>query len=58
MGFLGSDEFRQGMIIAFYTNFLMRPPDPAGLAAWISSGMSLEQIRQGFEGSDEFFANG
>jgi hypothetical protein len=58
LAFLESNEFRTGMITAFYTNFLLRPPDPAGLAAWVGSGESLDQIREGFEMSAEFFANG
>jgi hypothetical protein len=58
LGFLESNEYRMGMITAFYTNFLMRQPDPVGMAAWMASGQSLDQIRQGFEMSDEFFADG
>jgi hypothetical protein len=58
LGFLESNEFRTGMITAFYTNFLLRPPDPLGLAAWVGSGQSLDQIREGFEMSAEFFTNG
>jgi len=46
------------MVTAFYSNFLQRSPDPNGLAAWVASGQSLDHIRQGFEMSDEFFANG
>jgi hypothetical protein len=58
LGFLESNEFRTGMITAFYTNFLIRPPDPLGLAAWVGSGQSMDQIREGFEMSAEFFTNG
>jgi len=58
LSFLESNEFRTGMISAFYGNFLLRPPDALGLAAWVASGQSLDQIRQGFEMSDEFFTNG
>jgi hypothetical protein len=46
------------MITAFYMNFLLRPLDSAGLAAWVTLGESLAEIRDGFEMSDEFFANG
>ena len=58
LGFLESNEFRIGMVTAFYSNFLLRAPDAAGLAAWVASGQSLDHIRQGFEMSGEFLANG
>ena len=58
LGFLESNEFRIGMVTAFYSNFLLRPPDAAGLAAWVASAQSLDHIRQGFEMSGEFLANG
>jgi hypothetical protein len=58
LGFLESNELRTGAVTLFYTTFLQRSPDAAGLAAWVGSGQSLEHIREGFETSSEFFSNG
>jgi hypothetical protein len=57
LGFVESTEFRTNMVTAFYSNFLQRAPDAAGLAAWVRSGQDLNHIRQGFEMSNEFFAD-
>jgi hypothetical protein len=45
-------------VTAFYTNLLNRQADAAGLEAWASSGLNLEQIREAFMASDEAFLNG
>jgi len=34
---------------------LQRPDDPGGLASWVSSGLSLNGVRIGFQASPEFF---
>ena len=57
-GFLGSNEFRTEMTTAFYSTFLHRDSDAAGLNGWVSSGLDLKHVREGFEGSGEFFADG
>jgi hypothetical protein len=58
LGFLESNELRTGAVTQFYTTFLQRSPDAAGLAAWVGSRQDLEHIREGFEMSAEFFSNG
>ena len=57
-GFLGSNEFRTEMTTAFYSTFLHRDSDAAGLNGWVSSGLDLKHVREGFEGSGEFLADG
>jgi hypothetical protein len=57
LGFLESNEFRTGAVDSFYSTLLQRAADAAGLTAWVQSGKDLEHIRQGFEGSAEFFAD-
>jgi hypothetical protein len=58
LGFLDSSEFRTAAITGYYVEFLQRLPEAPGLAGWLGSGLSLEQIRLGFESSGEFLANG
>jgi hypothetical protein len=56
--FVDSIEFREGVVAAFYVNLLSRPADLAGLIAWASSNLDLQQIREAFLASDEAFMNG
>jgi len=58
LGFLGSSEFRTAAVTDYYVEFLQRLPDAPGLAGWLASGLSLEQIRVGLESSGEFLADG
>lgn len=52
--FLESNEFRADMITAFYGAFLSRSPDAGGLGGWVTSGIDLMHVREGFAASDEF----
>jgi hypothetical protein len=55
--FVTSPEFRTDVITALYAAILHRLPDPLGLAAWLSSSLSLHDIRVAFFASGEAFAN-
>jgi hypothetical protein len=57
-GFLHSTEFRSDVVTGFYLSLLHRPPDQAGLQAWVASGLSMGSIRMEIGASSEFFANG
>jgi Domain of unknown function (DUF4214) len=57
LGILESVEFRAAAITVYYVEFLQRLPDVQGLAGWLGSSLSLEQIRLGFESSGELLAN-
>jgi len=57
-GFLGATEFRADQFEGDYNALLHRPDDPGGLDYWVFSGLDLSTVRQGFEASAEFFANG
>jgi hypothetical protein len=56
--FVESAEFRTEMVSAFYSTVLQRDPDPAGLSAWVSSGLDLRHVREAFESSPEAYTNG
>jgi hypothetical protein len=58
LGFLSGPEYRAAQVKGYYAALLHRAWDAAGLDAWVSSGLDLRSVRLGFEGSDEFFANG
>ena len=58
LGFLHAPEFRADMFEGYYNALLHRPDDPGGLDYWVFSGLDLSTVRQGFEASAEFFANG
>jgi coenzyme F420-reducing hydrogenase delta subunit len=57
---VSNDNERTAAISQMYLDILRRAPDPAGLASWVSSGKSLEDVRAGILGSQEAkgFANG
>lgn len=48
----GSND-RTAAISQMYIDILRRAPDAAGLSNWVSSGMSLEEVRAGILGSQE-----
>jgi uncharacterized protein (TIGR03118 family) len=53
-----SQEFRQDLVRADYLEFLHRPADPTGLAAFVNAlnmGARDEQVNAGLIGSAEFF---
>jgi hypothetical protein len=54
-GILDSSEFRAAAVATFYVDVLGRPPDPAGIASWVNSNMTLPQLRAAFDASDEAF---
>jgi hypothetical protein len=56
--FLSSAEYRLDAVESDYGALLHRPAEPAGLAAWSSSGLDLYFLRVGIESSDEFYVNG
>ena len=41
-------------VTGLYQSLLGRAPDPQGLANWVNSGLSLDQITQGFLNSPEY----
>ena len=44
---------------SFYTQYLLRPPDPSGVAYWtnqMASGATFEEVRLAFLASPEYFA--
>ncbi len=43
-----------GQITDLYQTLLNRAPDPQGLQDWLNSGLSIDQIRQGFLNSPEY----
>ena len=43
-----------GQITDLYQTLLNRAPDPQGFQDWLSSGLSIDQIRQGFLNSTEY----
>ena len=43
-----------GQITDLYQTLLNRAPDPQGLQDWLNSGLSIDQIRQGFLTSPEY----
>jgi uncharacterized protein (TIGR03118 family) len=54
-----STEFQQALVQGDYRQFLNRPADPAGLAAFVTAlqqGQTDQQIAAAIAGSDEFFA--
>ena len=55
LGFLGSREFRARVIDAYYTTFLNRHAEDSGREGWVSSGLDLSRMREGFESSLEFY---
>jgi hypothetical protein len=52
--FAESLEFRGEMLATFFSALLNRDPDDAGMHFWLNSPDSLEQMRTGFESSEEF----
>jgi hypothetical protein len=58
LGFVESLEFRNDVVTGYYGLLLNRNPDQGGLTSWVSSGRDLLHIREGIEGSAEFFDNG
>jgi streptogramin lyase len=58
--FLTSAEYRGDVIRGYYSMLLHRSAQPsaAEVDGWVSSGLSLEQIRIDFEMSLEFYQNG
>jgi hypothetical protein len=57
LGFMGSGEFRTNMVMTFYTGLLHRNGEAAGVSAWVASGMTASQVREGFASSGEFYNN-
>lgn len=56
--FLNSAEFKQGEVIAAYSHFLQRQPDPTGFVEWGSqrvAGVSVESMAVMFMASDEYY---
>lgn len=56
---LRSEEAGNRIIPDYYQRFLGRPADPAGQRYWVASfvgGATIEELIQGFVGSDEYFA--
>jgi uncharacterized delta-60 repeat protein len=54
----GSQEYRTDQIEGLYMSYLKRPADPDGLQSWLSllnSGATIEQIKSGILGSQEYF---
>src|SRR5262249_54161824 len=49
LGFLTSAELRTNQFEGYYDALLHRPSDPAGLSAWVNSGLDLASVRIGFE---------
>jgi hypothetical protein len=60
LGFLNSAEYRADVIAQYYVSLLHRasPPTSQEIGDWVSSGLSLTDIRAALESSMEFFANG
>jgi hypothetical protein len=58
LGFLTSREFRADQVVGYYNALLHRPDDSQELSFWVSTGLNIEDVRMGFEASDEFFAEG
>jgi hypothetical protein len=57
-GFLTSQENRMNLVLADYMTFLLRPADPAGLAAWVNAlnaGAGDQDVLAGIFGSPEGF---
>ena len=55
-----SPEYQSGQIENLYKYLLHRPADDAGKQAWLSyltAGNSIDDVRAGILGSEEFFAN-
>jgi hypothetical protein len=54
--FVNSMEYRSDVVLTYYMNILHRQTSPSmtELSAWANSGMSLVDIRVGFETSPEF----
>jgi hypothetical protein len=58
--FLTSAEAQRRAVNAYYQDFLHRPADAAGEAAWLTAlakrRLSAGQVAEAFLGSEEFFA--
>jgi acrosin len=55
--FASSDEYRGALIHSYYTRYLRRAPDAAGLAYWLSQlrqGLTQEQVQAGLICSSEY----
>ena len=50
---ISSSNDRTAAISQMYIDILRRAPDAAGLSNWVSSGMSLDEVRAGILGSQE-----
>ena len=58
LAFLGSAEFRGGLVAGYYTELLNRSGSAGDQESWAASGLSAEQLRLAFESGTEFYTNG
>jgi hypothetical protein len=56
--FLATSEYRSDLVDSYYTAFLRRPPEQAGLEFWVTSNLDSTKIRASIEASEESFFDG